>query len=89
MKLTWTVSVKTHQQASLDVGSFLFFSVSCNQNNINNGAGADKEEQDVVTFTPFTEEELILFKSQTSKAKMQIPAASTPAFDVSGAELLW
>lgn len=56
---------------------------------MNNGAGADKEEQDVVTFTPFTEEELVSFKSQTSKAKMQIPAASTPAFDVWGAELLW
>lgn len=64
---------------------FLFsLCCSCNQNNMNNGAGADKEEQDVVTFTPFTEEELILFKSQTSKAKMQIPAASTPAFDVWG-----
>lgn len=55
---------------------------------MNNGAGADKEEQDVVTFTPFTEEELILFKSQTSKAQMQIPAASTPAFDVGGGRII-
>lgn len=66
------------------------------RNNTNNGAASDKDEQDTLTFTPFTEEELVLFKSPTSKrgggggvekCKFLQPPRQHLMFR--GAELLW
>lgn len=68
----------------------------CSQNNYYNRGVLDssrndrqtREGQDVVTFTLFIERELALFKFPRSKGAMQIPAASTPPFDVLGSQII-
>lgn len=57
---------------------------------VHTGAGMTGRQgrADMVTFTLFADWGLALFKSRRSKGAMQIPAASTPPFDVSGSQII-